>query len=120
MPVAERTFSFRATPDLGDRIERARETLAGLAAALEGPEGDWIAREIHLGLLRRSRSLAEAESRSDLIRGAMELVLEMAEKIEADLRFAQEYETAASGRNSEDDEFATAAARVAAERWGAE
>jgi hypothetical protein len=117
VPAADRTYSFRADADLGERIELARSTLARIAKALESPENDWMAREIQLALLRRARELAESANRSELMRATMELLVAATEKIAEDLRFMEDYAAAARERTAEDEEFLDAAQRAAAALW---
>jgi hypothetical protein len=117
MPTADRTYSFRADAQLGDRIELARATLLRLGEALENPENEWIAREIQLALLRRSRELADSANRSELMRATMELLVAATEKIEEDLRFVDAYAAAARARTDEDEEFLEAAQRAAGALW---
>ena len=114
MPTADRTYSFRADADLGERIEFARATLAHIGQALERPENEWIARELQLALLRRSRELAGSENRSELMRATMEMLVAATEKVAEDLRFIEDYAAAARTRTPEDEEFLEAAERAAA------
>ena len=117
MPTTDRTYSFRADAELGEGIERARATLAGLARALESPENEWIARELQLALLRHSQELAGSANRSELMRATMELLVATTEKIAADLRFTEDYAAAAQARTAEDEKFLEAAQRAAAVLW---
>jgi hypothetical protein len=117
MPTADRTYSFRADAELGERVERARATLAVLGEALESPENEWVARELQLALLRRSKELATSANRSELMRATMELLVATTEKIAEDLRFTEDYAAAAQARTTEDEEFLEAARRAGAELW---
>jgi hypothetical protein len=117
MDAAGRTYSFRADADLGDRIERARATLAVLGEALESPENEWITRELQLVALRRSRELAASANRSELMRATMELLVATTETIAEDLRFTEEYARAARARTTEDEEFLEPAQRAGAQLW---
>ena len=114
MAAADRTYSFRADAELGERIERARSTLMRIAEALENHENDWIARELQLAFLRRSQELAASENRSELMRTTMELLVAATEKVADDLRFIEDYAAAAGERSPEDEEFLEAAQRAAA------
>jgi hypothetical protein len=116
-PTADRTYSFRAGAELGEELERARVTLAVVAEALESPENEWIARELQLGLQRRSKELAASSNRSELMRTTMELLVATTEKIAEDLRFTEDYAAAAQARTTEDEEFLEAAQRAGAELW---
>jgi hypothetical protein len=117
MPTADRTYSFRAGAELGERVERARATLAALGEALESPENEWIARELQLALLRRSKELAASANRSELMRATMELLVATTEKIAEDVRFTADYAAAAQARTAEDEEFLEAGQRAGAELW---
>lgn len=117
MPAADRTYSFRADAELGERVERARATLASLGDALASPHGEWIAREIQLALLRRSREMGESANRSELMRATMELLVAATEKIAEDLRFIEDYAAAARERTAEDEEFLEAAQQAGAALW---
>jgi hypothetical protein len=117
MPTADRTYSFRAGTELGEEIERARETLAVVAEAMESPDNEWIARELQLGLQRRSKELAASANRSELMRATMELLVATTAKIAEDLRFTEDYAAAAQERTTEDEQFLEAAERAAAELW---
>lgn len=117
MPTADRTYSFRADAGLGERIELARSTLLRIGEALESPENEWIARELQLALLRRSRELAESENRSELMRATMELLVAVTEKIAEDLRYIEDYAAAGRERTDEDEKFLEAAQRATAAVW---
>ena len=117
MATADRTYSFRADASLGERIELARSTLSRIGTELESPENAWIAREIQLALLRRSREMAESANRSELMRATMELLVAATEKIAEDLRFIDDYAAATRERTAEDEEFLEAAQRAGAAFW---
>lgn len=117
VPTADRTYSFRADVELEERLESARTTLAGLGEALESPGNEWIAREVQLAFLRRSRELADSANRSELMRTTIELLVAATEKIAEDLRFTEEYAAAARARTAEDEEFLEAAKRAGAALW---
>lgn len=114
MATADRTYSFRADADLGERIEVARSTLRRIGDELESQENAWIARELQLALVRRSSELAESGNRSELMRATMELLVEATEKIADDLRFIDDYAAAAQARTPEDEEFLEVAQRATA------
>jgi ribosome-binding factor A len=67
-----------------------------------------------LALFRHAREIAASVNRSELMRTTMELLVEVTEKVEEDLRFADAYAAAAQARTAEDEEFLDAAQRAGA------
>lgn len=98
MPTADRTYSFRATGDLGDRIANARRVLTEPAA--QRPEvREWINRELQRAWARWLRAAPElARDQSRFMRTTVEVMVDVAEKVARDLALADEY---AAGRHED-------------------
>jgi hypothetical protein len=119
MAAIERTYSFRAAGDLGERMRDA----AGLLKRLRGDEegagaelAELVANELVLALLRDSERLGQiADNQSAFMREALELLVAVTEKIENDQRWAREY--AALEQAPEESEFRAAGKKAGARRW---
>jgi hypothetical protein len=109
------TYSFRAPAELGERMERTRDALAGLS----GPDGERILRELNIGLARRSAALGELKSQSELIREVVEILIRAVEKVEEDKFWEQQYRAYLDERTeeekAEDDAWGEAGAKLMAE-----
>ncbi len=90
MATTERTYSFRAPPDLAERVSAARELLA-TSGTDEGCHEE-VARELELALARRMRGApALARDQSAFMRTAVELLVGASEKVAADRALAERY-----------------------------
>jgi hypothetical protein len=114
MPVAERTYSFRASGDLSGRIREA----GALLEALVDESGDRselperVARELVLALLRDGSLGKGKRNQSAFLRSTVELVLRATEKVSSDLHWADAYAKERAG-----SEFRDSAKTRIAERW---
>jgi hypothetical protein len=118
MAVGERTYSFRAPGDLGERMRGA----AGLLKRLRIDDSDsaelaeLVASELVFALLRdRDRLEQLADNQSAFMRATLELLVAVAEKIESDEKWAREY--AEVGAAEQEAGFRAAGKRAAARRW---
>lgn len=115
MSVAERTYSFRAAGDLGERMRRASsllETMLGDPGSDEGQRAaERVAHELTLALLR---DRPERGNQSAFMRRTVELVVQTAEKVASDERHASAYAELAAER---DGELRRGARTAAARRW---
>ncbi len=118
MPVAARTYTFRASGDLGDRIRAASVFLDEIEEAAGSEVSERIARELVLALLRDTRRFRGASgNQSAFMRETVELVVSAAQKVAADLEYADAYARGGAERTSDEEEFRRAARTRAGERW---
>ena len=119
MAIGERTYTFRAPVELGDRIERIRHLLddSELAADVEHE----VARRLHRA---NSRLALEGRGQSALFRAAIELVLGAAEKVADDLYWAEQYRLdeaeKTDAERAEDDAYRRAMLELTAQRLAQE
>lgn len=118
MPVAERTFSFKAGADLPDRLACATRVIA------EEGDSDWLVMEIVRRLTDEylSQELFDAADRdrpnqSALFRGVFEVFIQSVERAEEERRYAAEYAAMARERDLEREEFARGALAASASVW---
>lgn len=116
MSAAQRTYSFEASPDLADRLTRAREALGELARQAPDVEA-WTAREVEMGLARLRRDAPDlAPDSAALMRAAVELVVDVVEKVAAGLGGEGELRAWDRG-DAEGDAFRRGALRAGAPIW---
>jgi hypothetical protein len=118
MPAAaERTYSFRAPGDLGDRIRDASAFMDELADTAGTEIAERVARELVLAILRdHARFHGVRDNQSAFVRETVELVVNAAQKVASDIRYADAYAGAADLRSDEEREFRRAARNRAARR----
>jgi hypothetical protein len=119
VPVAEKTYSFRAAGDLGDRMREASAVLEAMFGDLQTEEAqvavERVTNEMMLALLRdRERFRDSLDNQSAFIRQTVELLVQTAEKVASDVRYAAEYAEVAAER---DEAFRSGAKAAAARRW---
>jgi hypothetical protein len=113
--LPERTYSFRAAEDLGDRIHEASETLERLA---EAHVVERFVRDLGLAIFRESGRFNEVRgNQSAFVRETVELLLSAAEKTATDLEYAEAYSRVAADRTTDEEAVHRAARARAAERW---
>ena len=100
--ISERTYTFRGPTSLGDHIKEIGERLA----QLDGQDpytADRIGREVAIRLVRRMRSdlPLDGTNQSALLRDIVEIFVESAGKVAADLEWDKLY---AAERAAETDE----------------
>jgi len=116
--IVERTFSFRAPEDFGDRVREASVVLDDLANEVGAELGNRIGRELVLALHRDGGRFHETRgNQSAFVRESVELLVDAAEKVASDLHYAREYAKVAAEETDDDAAFRRAAETVAAERW---
>src|SRR4051812_20126375 len=96
MAVAEKTYSFRAASDLGERIREAAAQLEAMFGDVQSEEGqaaaERVAQELMLALLRDREQFQQAvDNQSAFMRQTIELFVRTTEKVASDLRYAAEY-----------------------------
>jgi hypothetical protein len=115
--VMEKTYTFRASDDLGPRAREALSTLRSLFEKSEGDEGlDQAVSAFLLALARRAPDFRPEANQSVAFRTALEVFIDAAEKLARDREHLGAYEEWAA----EDDEaraVRAAALKGAASRW---
>ena len=113
MAVGERTYTFRASGDLGERIRAVSEALD------TSPElVDRVAAQFALAIARDPASLHGARgNQSAFIRQTMELLVRAAEKVASDAEYEKLYAEEAADRSDDEIEFREAANADAVRRW---
>lgn len=119
MPTAaERTYTFRAAGDLGERIREASMILGEVGDAAGAEVAEKIAAEFLLAMVRDGKRFQAARgNQSAFMRETIELLVNAAKKVESDLQYADVYADAAAGRTDDEVEFRRAAGARAAQRW---
>jgi hypothetical protein len=113
MAAAERTYTFRAPGDLGERIRAAGRTLADRPELL-----DRITYQFALAIARDpARFRAVTGNQSAFMRETMELLVAATEKVLDDEEWAKLYAEAADDVSDEEIEFRRAGRERAARRW---
>jgi hypothetical protein len=117
MALAEKTYTFRASEDLGRRAREALSTLRSILEESERGEGlDQAMSAFLLTIARRAQDLEHGGNQSAAFRTTLEVFIEAAEKLGRDREHLHEYEQWAA-----DDKEARAlragALKAAASRW---
>jgi hypothetical protein len=116
--AAERTFSFRAPEDFGDRVREASVVLDDLAKEVGAELGERMGREVVLAMYRGGGRFQDTRgNQSAFVRESVELIVSAVEKVASDLHYAREYAKVAAEETDDDAAFRRAAETVAAERW---
>jgi hypothetical protein len=116
--IAERTYTFRAAGDLGDRIREASVILDEITDAVGSDLAEKIAAEMVLAMVRDSaRFHGFRGNQSAFVRETVELLVGAAKKVASDLRYAGVYAEAAESRTDDEVEFRRAGRARAAQRW---
>lgn len=117
MPIADRTYSFKAPAALGERLRNAGRVLEQAGSDEE------LARELTQRLAVDLRDAlvgptgGRRANQSALIRGALEVLVRTVEKVAEDHAYAAEYAALAHDRDPERAAFVQAAVAAAAARW---
>lgn len=102
----DRTYTFRAAADLGERLEAVRDLFAM-------PDDDdvdvvsFVERELGRRFYRARETGLRLESQSEVLRFAIELVVGACEKVADELRLAEQYADEPA-RDVEDEEWLAA------------
>jgi hypothetical protein len=116
--LGERSYTFRAAGDLGDRIREASVILGEVADADSSAVAEKIAAELVLAMVRdRARFQAVRGNQSAFMRETVELLVGAATKVAFDMESAGLYAEAAAGRANDEAEFRQAARARTAQRW---
>lgn len=93
MAISEKTYTFRASKDLGSRAREALATLSSLLEETERGRGlEEATATFWLTLARRADELGEGENQSAVFRATLEVFIEAAEKLARDREHLREYE----------------------------
>lgn len=116
MAAPQRTYSFDAPLELADRLVHASASLGKLPS--QSPELEaWIVREVEMGLARLRRDAPHlAADPAAFMRAAVELVVDVMEKVTAGLGIEDELR-AWEGEDAEGDAFRRGALRASAPVW---
>lgn len=119
MPVAEKTYSFKAPEDLGDRLRSARRKFVDLChEKTEGGTDYLIARSVAAHLLAEAENLEAAEeNQSAVMRGLLLVLIEAVETASEERIYSAEFAAMARERDPEHDEYVRGALASAAALW---
>lgn len=121
MVVAERTYSFRASHELGDRMREAATLLDEILSSAGAPKSeaiDRVARELVLAMMRDAPRFHEAAgNQSAFMRDTIELLVSVTEKLARDHAYAAEYAAEAKALSEDEREFRRGARHAAARSW---
>jgi hypothetical protein len=114
---AERTYSFWAPRELGERILEASAILDQIG---EGADPEFVQRlgdELVLAIVRNSARFREMQgNQSAFLRETVELVVTATKKVASDLQYADLYAEAAGELGADEVEFRSAARARAGRR----
>ena len=116
MPVAERTYTFRASKDLGPRAREALSTVGSLLDDASDGDLEEAMSVFWMTVLRRVRELERPDNQSALFRTTLEAFVEAAEKLARDREYVAEYQKWAA-EDAEGPAFRAAARKAVASRW---
>lgn len=111
MAIADRTISFRAPGEFGERLRAARSVLPRLSDDVQ--LAGHVAWEFELELLRRLAELDESQGDGAFVRTVMEALVVTTERAERDRRLGPELEAFAR-EDTEGDAWRTAALKASA------
>jgi hypothetical protein len=114
-----KTYTFRASGDLGSRTRDAFRTWSKLVDKDDVVSDDALRDTMTtfcLALARRARESEEPENQSELFRSMFELFVDATEKAADDVRFVRAYEEWAQ-EDKEGPALRKGALAAAAERW---
>jgi len=114
MPVAERTYSFKARASLVEDLHNARQALVEIQKDEEAYEE--LVHEFARRLALWKHEDDEG-NQSALMRSVFLFFIAAVEKTHDDRRYASEYEALARERTPEDDEFVRAAVSSVSGLW---
>jgi hypothetical protein len=116
MPVAEKTYTFRASKDLGPRAREALSTMSSLLEDASDSDLEEAMSVFWIAVFRRVRELEQPENQSALFRTTLEAFVDAAEKLARDREYVREYEKWAAD-DEEGAAFRAAARKAVASRW---
>lgn len=120
MAISERTYTFRASADLGDRMRDASHVLAELAAQPGSRLTERISREVGMTIARRGGLAGTGltgENQSAFLREIVELIVHAAQKVANDIAWEKVYAEEYLPLSEEEQAFIRASERIVGERW---
>ena len=105
MAISERTYTFRAPADLGEKLRELGAVLDQLGLDADAHVADRVGREIARRLARRASAGAPAftgENQSAMFRDIVELFVDSARKISRDLEWEELYRAEREAETEED------------------
>jgi len=115
MPVAERTYSFKAPASLGERVRKAGRVLA------EGQDDavliEELARRLAVDLPHELAEATDRDTQSALFRGVLMMLVSIVEGLEQERRYAAEYAATAQEHDADAESFFQAAHAASAAMW---
>lgn len=115
MAVADKTISFRAPHEFGERLDRSRAALHELRGSHARAEIDrWVIAEFDLALLRWLEPMSEASSQGAFVRTAMEALMSATERVQRGLERVEAYRAFAA-EDAEGDAVRVAALAASAD-----
>jgi hypothetical protein len=116
VPVAEKTYSFKAPEELGERLQAARRTFLSFCHEAEADE--LIARQFTNLLMSQAHELEAAEENQSAFMRAVLLLMIAAVETAADERtYSAEFEAMARERDPEHEAFVRGALASASALW---
>jgi hypothetical protein len=112
----EKTYTFRASGDLGERASKAFSVLARVLEDASGNDLENARAAFWLAVLRRAPELEQTENQSALFRTTLEVFIEAAEKLAADREYVRAYEDWAA-EDEEGEAWREGTLEAAADRW---
>jgi hypothetical protein len=119
MSTKEKSYTFRAAPDLANRTREAFRTWGALLESDDPAAGETLRDAMTsfcLAVGRRARDLETPENQSELFRATFELLVDATERAVRDREAVQAYEEWAQA-DEEGAAIRKAALGAAADRW---
>lgn len=88
MAVADRTYSFRAPGDFGERMREARAALPTIFSS--GKETNHFTREFEIAVLRRLRGLPETRGQAEFARAIAEAFVSTVERVQREPKLMEQ------------------------------
>ena len=121
MAISERTYTFRASADLGEKIREMGQVLAQLDLAQDAHIADRVGRQVAIVLARRGGVVGaglSGENQSAFLREVVELFVDAARKIASDLEWEKVYAAEREAETEEDRQRHLDFEALASEAWG--
>ena len=120
MGISERTYTFRASAELGEKIREMGHVLAQLDLAHDARIADRVGRQVSIMLARRGGVVGaglSGENQSAFLREAVELFVDAARKIASDLEWEKVYAAEWKAETEDDKERQRHLEALAGEAW---